>query len=125
LKVITVESIMQTALRILRLGDVGMAVGGRGEMLEEVLETVFVVDSDGRYLGTLSRIEPGTSFADIGRDAMKQRVQVRREDSLWNVVEIVAWSPFVVGVTDEQGRLMGALTRESIFATLRDLRERV
>jgi glycine betaine/proline transport system ATP-binding protein len=115
LKVLTVDSAMEPAAGVYRLGDHVPAAGGDSGV-------VLVTDADGRYLGIL----PFSRLADAagaGPEALRRSLSappppLHPEELLRNALGTVAQPPFLVPVTDAGGRLLGVVTRESVLAML-------
>jgi glycine betaine/proline transport system ATP-binding protein len=120
LKVLTAESAMESAAGsgrdAYRLGDPLPAA-------DAARQAVLVVDRDGRYLGLTTGPELGEMVA-AGAETLRASpgggpAAVRCRAPLGAALEAVARPPFLVPVTDAEQRLVGVLTRESVFATLR------
>ena len=116
LKVLTAESAMESGRSVYRLGDPLPAEGAEPR-------EIFVVDGDGRYLGFATRPELGEILV-AGSEELRGSLRggpaaVQRRAPLGSALEAVARPPFLVPVTDAEQRLVGVLTRESVFATLR------
>jgi glycine betaine/proline transport system ATP-binding protein len=119
LKVLTAESAMEAAAGsgrdAYRLGDPLPAGDG-------VRNAVLVVDREGRYLGLTTRPELGgivAAGAEKLRGSCGGPAAVRCRAPLGAAIEAVSRPPFLVPVTDAEQHLVGVLTRESVFATLR------
>ncbi len=120
LKVLTVESVMETSLTVYELGGPGPPPPPPGATGPEA---VFVVDSGGRYLGLLPR-EQFANAIPAGPQVVRRALsngwpKLRNRTPLRDALEAIARPPFVVAVTDDEQRLVGAITRESVFAMLR------
>lgn len=120
LKVLTAESVMDTTLTICKLGEPppSLSPGGAGQA-----ERVCMVDRDGRYVGLLQGPQLAEALA-AGHDVLRRLLsggppQFRPGEPLKNLLEAIARPPFLVPVTDAEGRLLGTVTRESVFAMLR------
>lgn len=120
LKVLTAESVMETGLRIYRLGGGPPSPPPPGAAEPEA---VFIVDQDGGYLGILPPPQLAEVIAagpeSVCRSLPDRPPRLRPQEPLQNALEAIARPPFLVAVTDAEERLVGAVTRESVLSTLR------
>lgn len=124
LKVLPAEKLMTTDIPI-------FPIGGKSFSLEifrgEADRSIFIVDEEGRYLGTLP-LEKLQNALTMNPEMIPDQIQkeapcLKREESVRNILDSLARSPFVVAVTNSSGQLIGAITRESLFSGLEERNE--
>ena len=85
-------------------------------------QPIFIVDGNGQYVGVLSAEEFQKANAvgpDTIRDQIADRIpSLKARDQIRQAMEILDRPPFAVAVTDRHNRLIGAVTRESVFSRL-------
>ena len=85
-------------------------------------QPIFIVDGNGQYVGVLSAEEFQKANA-VGSDAIRDQIadripSLKARDKIRQAMEILDRPPFAVAVTDHHNRLIGAVTRESVFSRL-------
>lgn len=124
LKVLPAEKLMTTDIPI-------FPIGGKSFSLEifrgEADRPIFIVDEEGRYLGTLP-LEKLQNALTMNPEMIPDQIQkeapcLKREESVRNILDSLARFPFVVAVTNSNGQLIGAITRESLFSGLEERNE--
>lgn len=124
LKVLPAEKLMTTDIPI-------FPIGGKSFSLEifrgEADRPIFIVDEEGRYLGTLPLEKLQNALTKnpemIPDQIQKEAPCLKREESVRNILDSLARSPFAVAVTNSSGQLIGAITRESLFSGLEERNE--
>jgi len=118
LKVLPAERIMETDLSIFYLdGEVNTRILEE----EERDKPIFIVNGD-RYVGALS-LEKLKIVAKEGKKAIRDQLPQKApcigpREPVCKAIEMLMWSPHVVGVTNDDNKLIGAITRDSFVSFL-------
>ena len=117
-KVLSVGKVMREPPCLISSSD-AVAVA-RAKMTETNERTAFVVDRDGRFVGTLSaeRLNANGGSADLGRLMEDSVATVRPDAKLEALIPVTARSDVPVPVVDESNRLVGSIDRTTVMLAL-------
>lgn len=118
-KVVTVRNVMITPSSIVRLDNsVDYAIH---EMRMNGLSSVFVIDHDLRLSGILSireAIEARRQGQPIAQALCRDVQAVTPDTLIADAISLAAEAPFPIAVVDEEGVLLGIVTKASILSSL-------
>jgi magnesium transporter len=104
------------------VADAVAALKGNEELLE-VLNTLFLIDADGRLLGAvpLARLFVAPPDLELRRLCMEPLISVPVEERQKQVVELFdKYNLLTLPVVDDEGRLAGVITADDVISVLRE-----
>ncbi|MEA4899899.1 MAG: glycine betaine/L-proline ABC transporter ATP-binding protein [Eubacteriales bacterium] len=118
-KVTTVRSVMMTPTSLARITD--RPAQAVGSMRRNALSTVYVVDGKLKLCGILSISEAirahreGLKIADVMETTFES---VAHEMTVHDILPLAAQSRYPLAVLDEEGRLMGIVTKAAVLSSM-------